>query len=52
LKEGDGFGGAPRLRPGESVGDLLQRERAMAMRIAKAEASADTIGRDPMEKNQ
>lgn len=42
---GDGFGGAPRLRPGESLGDLIQRERALALRLAKAEAGADEIGK-------
>lgn len=37
-----GLGGAtPRLRPGESVGDLIQRERSMARRLAQAEARAD-----------
>ncbi|KAJ4297824.1 magnesium ion transporter [Kalmusia sp. IMI 367209] len=36
----DGMG-VPRLRAGESLGDLIQRERALARRLAKAEAQAD-----------
>lgn len=37
-----GLGNAtPRLRPGESVGDLIQRERTLARRLAQAEARAD-----------
>lgn len=33
--------GVPRLRAGESLGDLIQRERMLARRIAKAEAKAE-----------
>lgn len=32
----------PRLRAGETVGDLIQRERTLARRLAQAEARADT----------
>jgi magnesium transporter len=39
---GDNLGSSvPRLRAGESVGDLIVRERALARRLAKAEAKAE-----------
>ncbi|ORY12305.1 hypothetical protein BCR34DRAFT_600697 [Clohesyomyces aquaticus] len=41
-KCGDGLG-VPRLRAGESVGDLVQRERAVARRLARAEARAEEV---------
>lgn len=41
----DGFCGASRLRAGESVGDLIQRERALARKLAKAEARVDGVAR-------
>jgi magnesium transporter len=44
--EVDGLG-VPRLRAGESLGDLIQRERAVARRLAKAEARADEVARGP-----
>lgn len=37
---GDGLG-VSRLRPGESVGDLMMRERALARKLAKAEAKTE-----------
>lgn len=37
--------GVPRLRAGESLGDLIQRERALARRLAKAEAHAEEVAR-------
>lgn len=49
---GDGYGvgigagaGVKGLRAGESLGDLIQRERAVARRLAKAEAKADAAAR-------
>ncbi|KAF2873008.1 hypothetical protein BDV95DRAFT_568533 [Massariosphaeria phaeospora] len=39
---GDGIG-PPRLRAGESLGDLIQRERSLARRLAKAEAKAEQV---------
>jgi len=44
--EVDGLG-VPRLRAGESLGDLIQRERAVARRLAKAEARADEAAKSP-----
>jgi magnesium transporter len=45
--ESDAYGvvATPRLRPGESVGDLIQRERALARRLAKAEARAQAAAK-------
>ena len=40
LGMGEGLG-VPRLRAGESLGELIQRERAQARRLAKAEAQAE-----------
>lgn len=37
--------GVPRLRAGESLGDLIVRERALARKLAKAEAKADEVAR-------
>jgi magnesium transporter len=37
--------GVPRLRAGESLGDLIQRERLLARRIAKAEVQAEEAAR-------
>ncbi|KAF2446958.1 cora-domain-containing protein [Karstenula rhodostoma CBS 690.94] len=37
--------GVPRLRAGESLGDLIQRERLLARRIAKAEVHAEEAAR-------
>ncbi|KAK3215413.1 hypothetical protein GRF29_19g3197842 [Pseudopithomyces chartarum] len=37
--------GVPRLRAGESLGELIQRERAQARRLAKAEAHAEGSAR-------
>jgi len=37
---GEGMG-LPKLRTGESLGDLIQRERALARRLAQAEARAE-----------
>ncbi|KAF2190505.1 cora-domain-containing protein [Zopfia rhizophila CBS 207.26] len=42
---GDGVGVGARLRPGESLGDLVKRERAVARRLAKAEAKAEELGK-------
>jgi magnesium transporter len=41
----EGFASTPRLRAGETVGDLIQRERALARRLAKAEARANEAAR-------
>ncbi|KAJ4356054.1 magnesium ion transporter [Didymosphaeria variabile] len=37
--------GVPRLRAGESLGDLIQRERLLARRLAKAEVHAEEAAR-------
>ena len=37
--------GVPRLRAGESLGELIVRERANARRLARAEAQAEEKGR-------
>lgn len=41
--KGEGFG-VPRLRAGESLGEMIQRERALARRLAKAEGYAEGQG--------
>jgi magnesium transporter len=38
---GEGLPGVPMLRPGESLGELIQRERSMARKLAKTEAKAE-----------